>query len=287
MGVEMSDGAKEFPGQDRSEPCTNPFRLRELKEGEKDKLGHEVEEILWLARNYAIYRSRLGVYIQFSDLPQEEDFQRKKFTEVSPELCELRYLTHEMRSTFALGFGRRASQQPSTLYEHNMAQALMLVIEGQDEDGKGIARKALQMAVERVTNDNTVRYLRSCLIFWIILIAVGATLLFLTNPHGLREYSVAAIFGATGAVLSVATRLQAFQLKPCHQSNMNNWISITRVGIGFIAGPVLVLLSQTIFSAQLKAVIATIGDTEVRWQAIAVLGLVGGFTERLVPNMLS
>jgi hypothetical protein len=118
MGVEMSDGAKEFPGQDRSEPCTNPFRLRELKEGEKDKLGHEVEEILWLARNYAIYRSRLGVYIQFSDLPQEEDFQRKKFTEVSPELCELRYLTHEMRSTFALGFGRRASQQPSTLYEH-------------------------------------------------------------------------------------------------------------------------------------------------------------------------
>jgi hypothetical protein len=282
--VKMGDGTKQCSDQAGSASCAKPFLLRELKEGGKDKLGHEVEEMLWVARNYAIYRSRLGVYVQFSDCPQEEAAQRKKFTEISPELCELRYLTYEMRSTYAFGFGRQTGRHPSTLYEHNMAQALMLVIEDKITEGKQIAQKALTMAVERVTNDNTVRYLRACLLWAAILIAIGIPALFLSSSHELNNYAVAAMLGATGAVLSVATRLQAFQLKPCHQSNMNYWMSCTRVGVGFIAGPILLLLSPIIMSTQLKALIPMTEGGE--WQAAAMLGLIGGFAERLIPNLL-
>jgi len=283
----MSDGADGHSKQIENGPRKKPFLLCELKEGGKDKLGHEVEELLWLAQNYAIYRSRPGVYIQFSDFPEQEADQRKRFTEISPELCELRYLTYEMRSRPAIGFRWRTDRQPSTLYEHNIAQALMLVIEDKETEGKQIAQQALKMAVQRVTNDNTVRYLRACLIFWIILVTIGVALLFFLPSHEFNEFKnfvVAAISGATGAVLSVAIRLQAFQLTPCHQSNMNYWMSCTRVGIGLIAGPILLLLSQTTFGAQMNAFIAPTGQTG--WQAIAILGLIGGFTERLIPNLL-
>jgi hypothetical protein len=209
MEVKMSDGADGYSKQIENGPRKKPFLLCELKEGGKDKLGHEVEELLWLAQNYAIYRSRPGVYIQFSDFPEQEADQRKRFTEISPELCELRYLTYEMRSRPAIGFRWRTDRQPSTLYEHNIAQALMLVIEDKETEGKQIAQQALKMAVQRVTNDNTVRYLRACLIFWIILVTIGVALLFFLPSHEFKNFVVAAISGATGAVLSVAIRLQA------------------------------------------------------------------------------
>src|SRR5262245_11587528 len=114
--------------------CTKPFLLCQLEAGKKDKLGHEVEEILWVGRNYAIYRSDKGVYVHFSDCPDEEVDQRKKFTDIAPELCELRYLTHEMRSGLKIRLGSRTERHTSSLYDHNMAQAVMLVLEGQTEN---------------------------------------------------------------------------------------------------------------------------------------------------------
>jgi hypothetical protein len=93
--------------RDGNGPCATPFLLGQLKEGERDKLGHIVKEILWIGQEYAIYRSKYGVYVQFSDSHDVEKDQRKKFTEISPELCELRYLTYEMRSSWILGFSSR------------------------------------------------------------------------------------------------------------------------------------------------------------------------------------
>jgi len=75
--------------------CTKPFLLCELQEGKSDKLGHIVEDILWMGRNYAIYRTERGVYLHFSDVPAEEADQRSRFTDICPELCELRYFTSQ------------------------------------------------------------------------------------------------------------------------------------------------------------------------------------------------
>jgi hypothetical protein len=276
-------------------PCTNPFPLSALKEGKKDKLGHEVEEILWVGRNYAVYRSQKGVYVQFSDCPQEEEIQRCRFTEISPELCELRYLTYEMRSyemrpRWSFAFGRPIHRHPWSLYYHNMAQALMLVMENKKEDGQQLAQQALKMAVDRVTNDNTVLYFTGCVIAWIVSIISGLVVAWIvsiltgsyaTHSHELLMFIIAAMSGATGALLSVATRLQAFQLKPCQQSDMNYLMSCTRIGIGLIAGPVLLLLGETSLVGPIKGIVSSMTN----WQGAAVLGLIGGFAERLIPNL--
>ena len=89
------------------------------------------------------------------------------------------------------------------------------------------------------------------------------------------------MFGATGAMLSVATRLQAFKLKPCNQSNMNYWMAALRIGIGIVAGIVVLLLARTVLSDAVNNHVS-----EMYWEAAAVLGLVAGFTERLVPSLL-
>lgn len=59
----------------KEESCTEPFLLCNLKRNEPDKLGNTVEDIYWIAANYAIYRSERGVYVRFSDCTEEEHTQ--------------------------------------------------------------------------------------------------------------------------------------------------------------------------------------------------------------------
>jgi hypothetical protein len=258
--------------------CTKPYLLSELVVGSKDKLGNVIAEVLWLARNYAVYRSDRGVHVHFSDCQEEEDDQRHRFTHISPELCELRYLTAQMSSGWSSGRRR----PPASIYHHNMAQAVMLVMEkkGQSElsEAKELAEKTLGMAVERVTNDNMIRYLRVCLYSW--LAVTVATFYILWEPM-LKSYIIGGMFGATGAMLSVATRLQEFKFKPCHQSNMNYWMAGLRIGIGVVAGIVILVLARTILGDALGKHIAN-----MYWEAVAAAGLIAGFTERLVPGLL-
>jgi hypothetical protein len=264
-------------------PCAKSFLLCQLKEGQKDKLEHLVEEIFWIGQQYAVYRSEKGVYVQFSDSPDVEAVQRRRFTAISPELCELRYLTYEMRSHSFRRLISQTSSHPSSLYEHNMAQAVALVMEENADQGRELAKQALKMAVTRVTNDNTVKYLGCCLACWAVFITAGFISLrqlpLESQAHG---FVVAAMAGVTGAMFSVATRLQNFQLHPCQQSSMNYLMASTRIGIGFVSGPLLLLLGLTVLKEPLSGLLPKMGE----WQQTAVLGFIGGFAERLVPNLL-
>jgi hypothetical protein len=295
-----------------------PFPLECLRVRELDKLGNLVQEILWLGTNYAIYRSNKGVYVHFSNCQEEEKNQRKKFTAIAPELCELRYLTTELatrahwwrsairwpgRSAPEAGGPSASSDRKYALFEHNMGQALMLRLEDEANPAEAdpakpnpaneIAKQALAMAVQRVTNDNTIRYLIACLACGAVLIAIGFALFWLMTFFGpdatkWNFYVVAGMFGAIGAVFSIATRLQALELKPCHQSNMNYWMSAIRVGMGVVAAIVLLLLfaSTTVGQTIVKQLIGSDMTNGVPWETAAILGFIAGFAERLVPNLL-
>jgi hypothetical protein len=255
--------------------------LCELEEGKPDKLGHKVEQILWFAKNYAIYRTKQGVYVQFSDNDREALEQRQRFTKICPELCELRYLTPHMRSVGSL-FSRKDCDR-SSLYDHNIAQAMMLVMEGDVETGRKIAQQALKMAVERVSNDNTIRYVCASLGGWALILILGVVVLRFWDFSHLWPYVVAGIAGATGAMLSIATRLQSFRLKPCNQSDMNYFVSVIRVGVGVIAGVILLLIAPTVLGERVQPLIP---GWPSGWEAPAVLGLIAGFAERLIPNIM-
>jgi hypothetical protein len=77
------------PELDNGKGCRS-LSLKELRVGKNDKLNHRVLDILWCGPDYAVYRSVRGIYVRFSDCPDDERRQREAFTEIAPELCELR-----------------------------------------------------------------------------------------------------------------------------------------------------------------------------------------------------
>ena len=274
-------------------PCRSDFSLDQVRLGEKDKLGNKVLEILWVGEDYKVYRTDRGVYVNFSDCAHRERQQREAFTEICPELCELRFLTHEMHGEPGSGLmfwrlSRSGSEPPdrgASLFEHNIAQALMLLMQDRPEQAKAIARAALEMAVVRCTNDNTIRYVMASMRAAALAAASVALLGFVSDgdPFGggaFPPYITAALFGVLGAAFSVITRVQSFQMKPCQQSNMNHLMAWARIAFGLIAGLMLYLI-----------VGHPLGNTMIRpglfqnWEMVAIVGFLGGFAERLVPTV--
>ena len=277
--------------------------LHDLEEGKRDAIGAIVRRILFRGDDYAIYRSDRGVYVHFADGKDTEHAQRSIYVKLSVQICELRYLTSQMRAAGLRHFTGRFARQ-DTLYDHNMGQALMLLMEsvaqrttGQateaaatEQEAKNIAQRALDMAVRRVTVDNTIRYVRTCVVFGILWLLAALTVYLLYANAGERQYYVlASAAGIIGAVFSVIVRAQAFDLKPCDDSAMNKLMSLIRVGLGGLAGPVLVLVLMTLSVNALagtldfgKDAVGTPGFIRM----VAIIGLLGGFAERLVPNLV-
>jgi hypothetical protein len=278
-------------------PCEPQFRLCDLRLNEDDKLHNKVREILWCGADYIIYRTCKGVFVHFADEPEAQKRQRQAFNEICPELCELRFLTNEMqdkrkrwrvfRRLFRLS--GEADGSADTLFEHNMAQAIMLLMEHDRKQAKAIAEAALEMAVTRVTNDNTIRYVMAsfgaAFLFAVLFIPI-IVVLGMPDAAGPADgksaspYLVAALFGVLGAAFSVFTRVQSFRMKPCQQSNMNYLMACIRIVIGLIAGSMLYLAV-----GQPLSIVRIDPDLVQTWQAVALLGFLGGFAERLVPTV--
>lgn len=290
MDAKVRDPTGASNGFDFDETFACSFPLGKLKVGEPDKLHHIVLDILWCGSDYAVYRSERGIYVHFSDCPERERKQREAFTQIAPELCELRVFTSQFQSS------QNSTKRPSwfgfrtndgELFDHNIAQSVMLTMEDKLEDAKEIARAALAMAVRRATNDNTIRYVFSCMLsaaVWIILLV--ALMAYKWDNLPLFTYCTASIFGALGATFSIITRVEAFEMRPCQQSNMNYLMSFIRVSIGIIGGAILFLFGHTIVSGSVMNGEITKLLMSGQWEIPAAFGFIGGFSERLIQSVL-
>jgi hypothetical protein len=282
--------------------------LAELKVDSKDNNDRTVREVLFRGREYAIYRSDRGVEILFSDTGIIQIEQRSAYTKIIVQICELRYLTSQMRSEIK-SRKRWPWTSKMSIYDHNMAQALMLLMESVEQrrckqteaaadatekEAKDIVQGALDMAVRRNTVDNTIRYVGTCVGFgltWLVfagLVALGCHRMW-GSADPTPFYLMASSTGIIGAVFSVIVRAQAFELKPCNDSSLNKLMSAIRVAMGGIAGPVLFLLLTTVAANALGTVdISKPGmDPSLFARMVAIVGLIGGFAERLVPNLVN
>ena len=291
--------------------------LSDLRVGHPDSIGVKVREIIFRGADYIIYLSEQGIYVHFSDDGKMRQKQRHAYTLLSPQLCELRYLSSQIQPTPTSRKPRKQGNGrlgPSvSLYDHNMAQALMLLMESvaqrethvepeaaakelnttaqaTEDQASRIAKRALDMAVDRVTADNTIRYVRQCVytaVLWVFLAAAVA----LAHAYGstvnpaftdlLLVYPLAVAMGAIGAAFSVSARAQAFDLKPCEDSRLNAFMSMIRAGVGAISGLFLYMLLTTILAGKM-------GDSGsmTSFPVVAIIGFVGGFAERLVPRLV-
>jgi hypothetical protein len=264
--------------------CSEDVPLSEIRPGKPDKLGNNVVEIFWCGEDYIVYRSSKGVFVHFSDDPKVAKIQRRAFTEICPELCELRYLTEQMEGSARIfGLPVFGSPERDSIFDHNIAQAIMLLMEHKKQDAKDIAESALKLAVSRATNDNTIRYVVTSAYTAIIITTALTAYGFIDISYyygSSIDYIVAAGAGSIGAFFSIITRLQSLELKPCQESHMNYLVSVMRILMGLIAALFLVLLAKTSLGGSLLN-----GKTLQTWTGVAVIGFVGGFAERLVQTI--
>jgi hypothetical protein len=258
--------------------------LSQIRPRNRDKLGNIILEILWLDKGYVVYNTDKGVFVHFSDNITEARNQRRLFTEICPELCELRYLTSQMRTTVSIfGIPVFASRSRDSIFDHNVAQAVMLVMEKKVKEAKEIATSALKLAVMRTANDNTIRYVRAALesvaLILVALFCLHLVFLYIFGHRLSETLLIAAGFGAIGALFSIITRLQSFALKPCQESNMNYLVSAMRILMGLVAALFLALLAQTSLANSL------LSNNFQTWTGAAVIGFIGGFAERLVQTI--
>jgi len=184
-------------------------------------------------------------------------------------------------------------------YDHQIVQGMVLTLEGDPKDARDLLGPTLDMATSRLTNENRIRYLLSCFVTGLAIVLLGVAYLRgwipkISTQDDISSYVLAGMFGAIGAVFSIAMRVQTLELVPCRESSMNTRMGSLRILIGFLAGSSLLLLLASgivrVFPATGQQSFGqsfgmkSFGMSD--WPLVAVIGLFSGFAERMVPNLL-
>lgn len=278
LGVEMCDQCQGLFSSDSS-------LLSQIKVGAQDKMQRTILQVYLVGEDYRIYRTRQGVYVNFADCRLRERKQRKNYAEVCDRLCNLRFLTGQIARWPS--FIHNWLQRSGGFYDHQIAEAIHLALQENVDDANKILDRGLKLAENRLTNENRVRYLFSCLLVALI----PAVLLWWQYPRGSTPPSgswslfLAAGAGALGAVFSIGMRILDLDLHPCQQTVMNYIMGGLRVLIGFTAGAlILLLVAHTVIGKGIISLFESASITD--WHSIVLLGFLGGFAERLVPLLL-
>ena len=226
--------------------------------GRMDKLGHTIRQVYLSGEDYKIYRTRQGVNVNFADCREREREQRADYAAISQKLCRLRFLTSQMARWI---FSERRSLRSGGFYDHQIAEAIHLALQGKATEARQILDTGLTLAEERLTNENRVRYLVACLLVGLAP-AVGLWMLYQTehlSPGSIwMPYLIGAAAGATGAVFSIALRVQDLDLKPFAQSVMNYVMGALRVLTGFVAGAtILFIINGTVLGEGIVKVLTS------------------------------
>jgi hypothetical protein len=264
--------------------------LAELAPGRPDKLGNRVAEIYCRGEDFAVYRSTLGVYVHFADCRAREREQRRALLAVAPRVCRLRYLSNQM--TRDVVWRRRSGG----FYDHEVAEAIALALQGTADGADRILANGETLAGERLGNENRATYFLACLFSALLVIGAlwVAGLGTAAGDPQFRAYAAAAAFGAVGAAFSIATGVADLSLAPYQRSAMNSAMGALRVLIGAVAGAMILLIcNATIIGEPVVKVLEKFTEADTlatlgarNWVWIAMLGVLGGFAERLVPNLL-
>src|SRR5215472_13484654 len=307
MSPTLSADIKSFPGSDGICPsrdlksgtcpkCQGTFdeltlSLHDIQKNKVDKMGNRILGIHWISEEYLVYRTKQGVAVQFSDCRKLQREQREKYVrEIGSMLCQLRFLTSQMaKPLYSLW-------KPVAInyYDHQIVQGMVLTLEGDPKDARDLLGPTLDMATSRLTNENRIRYLLSCFVTGLAIVLLGVAYLRgwipkIPTQDDISSYVLAGMFGAIGAVFSIAMRVQTLELVPCRESSMNTRMGSLRILIGFLAGISLLLLLTSgivrVFPATSQQSFGqSFGMSD--WPLIAVIGLFSGFAERMVPNLL-
>jgi hypothetical protein len=263
------------PGEDFLESSASPrkFSVADIAVDAKDDSGRLIEKVFAKFSEFAIYSADNRIHIQFSDNNDISKQQNEKIGALQPYREKLEYFAEEQGI-------------PSRKYHRQIAVALRLGLFDQTTLAISVLEDAIQKAVEERARNSRISFIPAATS---IALPVAGVFLALSSVGSDKDVTFAMAGGALGAYLSMAIGIRTRALSPEVSSFPNLVDSGLRVAIGVLsAGALLLLLTSGLVSlAATSGTNPILLDLPLDWRLAMILGFGAGFSERLLPDLLS
>jgi hypothetical protein len=265
----------EGPEQPDSQPrpAQEPIGLKDIQVGNKDGRGFKITRIYAVQSDeYAIYQAG-EVMVHFADDQGKAQVQRKAMLAVSSVRAAVNAL--------AQGLPCR------DICDRQLAYALQLALDGDMDGAKGTVAAAKAFVLAKRAARGRFQYLKwsygtAAVLIGLLFVASG----FYPLQPASSDLWLAAKAGLVGAAFSIALAIRNRTVALDTDLLDNVTDGTLRLLIGVISAGVLLLLFASGIVPSLKIGDADFKPGTLTWEMVLVIGFVGGFLERLVPDLL-
>jgi hypothetical protein len=252
----------------------HPIRLRDIRVGNTDGRGLPITHIYATQSDeYSIYQAG-EVMVQFADDAAKAQAQRKSALPVSSARAEVNFLVQGLPCR--------------DICDRQLAYAMQLALDGDLDGAKATVASAKCLVLAKRAARGRFQYLK-----WsfgtaaVLIVLLSIANLFLPVQAPSSNLWMAGAAGLVGAAFSIALAIRNRTVALDTDLLDNVTDGTLRLLIGVISAGVLLLVLGCGILPTLTIGEASIGaGTLTSWQMVLVIGFLGGFLERLVPDLL-
>jgi hypothetical protein len=258
--------------------------VSEIVKGQLDDAGEEVINVYAKnSPNYAVYQTEDRVRIHYADDPTKAKEQRTSIAQLNPIRSEINGLID----------GWRGSKSPNSLkrafnYSLRASDGLIVALEEDAVGSLAILNRVKQDIVDERTSKARFQYLTvaSAVVLIAVILFWSAILIFSNMIQPKSNIWTGAAAGAIGAFFSVAIGIRSRTILTDLHFRDNSSDALLRVVIGLIAGAFLVCVVE---SKLVSFIVdsSKFDDNPLQWLYVLIIGFAGGFSERMVPDLLA
>jgi hypothetical protein len=256
------------------------IRVCDIFKHREDNRGERIDLVFFKRPEFAIYQSGGKIVVQYADDDVLAKEQVAKIAELLPLKDRLQYLVQNMDHP-----GR---------YHWQIAESLRLGLYGQKDAAKNIMQAAIDDINGTRVRNGRVSYLFVTLMLvtlivlaaFVVSIAIHGAWFDQVEPSHKPDFlrlDLAIASGAVGALFSCVWQLRARTVATDGDILSNAVDSLIRIVMGMVSAVALLLVIISDFSAKIAPILS---DPALDWKSVLVIGLLAGFVERLVPDLL-
>lgn len=253
------------------------MQLNELKINEKDAAGIVVVDIYTINPPlYAVYRTKVRVMVQFADDQATAVLQRKQLAVLAALRGQINCLIDGWYNSNNSEIKIRAEY-----LDRRVADALITALEGDIPNASEILTEIRNEVIADRKSRARFLYLISASIASAFFAFIIFIICIIRNTPTI-EYGIAG--GILGAFFSISIGIRSRTIRTDIHWRDNTSDAVLRIAVGTIAGLVIVCLYRLGLVSMLqfpKTISASV------WMPNFILGFLGGFTERMIPDLLS
>lgn len=253
------------------------MQLNELKINEKDAAGIVVVDIYTVnVPLYAVYRTAVRVMVQFADDQATAVLQRKQLAALAALRGQINGLIDGWYNSNSTELKNRAEH-----LDRRVADALITALEGDIPNASEILTEIRNEVIADRKSRARFLYLISASIASLA-VAFILFIICLFRHQPTIEYGI--VGGILGAFFSISIGIRSRTIRTDLHWRDNTSDAVLRIAVGMIAGLVIVCFYRLglVNILQFPKPIS-----QIPWMPNFILGFLGGFTERMIPDLLA